>query len=78
MSFDPEKFDGPELLHLAIDAANRDDHGQAITYLKAAQEKKLSSVDYAKLTYFLGAEYAQIGMYDRAVEAMKSAVGADP
>jgi tetratricopeptide (TPR) repeat protein len=78
MSFDPQNVDGPELLHLAIDAANRDDHGQAITYLKAAQEKKLPLDEYAKLTYFLGAEYAQIGMYDRAVEAMQLAVDADP
>jgi tetratricopeptide (TPR) repeat protein len=78
MSFDPQNFDGTELLHLAIDAANRDDHGQAITYLKAAQEKKLPSDEYAKLSYFLGAEYAQIGMYDRAVEAMQLAVDADP
>lgn len=78
MTFDPVKFDADELLHLAIEAANRDDHGQAISYLKAAQEKNLPAAEFGKLTYFLGAEYAQIGLYDRAVEAMQAAVDADP
>ncbi len=79
---DLSHLDSPELLHLALEAANRDDHGAAISYLKQAidlpQGEAASSTDYAKLVYLLGAEYAQIGMMDRAQENMARAVELDP
>lgn len=75
-------LDQPELLHLALEAARRDDHGQAITYLKQALDlpegAASSSTDYARLLYLLGAEYAQIGLMDRAREQMARAIEMDP
>lgn len=79
---DLSRLDSPELLHLALEAAGRDDHGAAISYLKQAVDlpagEAASSTDYAKLVYMLGAEYAQIGMMDRAQENMARAVELDP
>lgn len=76
------KLDGPELLHLALEASNRNDHGQAITYLKQALDlpegSTATSSDYAKYLYMLGAEYAQIGLVDRAAEHMSKALDMDP
>lgn len=80
----PTQFnlDGPELLHLALEAAGRNDHGTAITYLKQALDlpegSTAISTDYAKYVYLLGAEYAQIGMMDRAAENMAKAIDMDP
>ncbi|MES2089657.1 MAG: hypothetical protein V4532_06740 [Pseudomonadota bacterium] len=78
---DLTKLDGPELLHLGLEAAQRDDHGAAITYLKAAIDLPAGSMatssDYAKVLYMLGAEYAQIGLMDRAQEYMGQAIDMD-
>lgn len=78
----PSPLDGPELLHLALEASGRNDHGQAITYLKQAIDLPAGSTatsgDYAKYLYMLGAEYAQIGMMDRAAEHMGQAIDMDP
>jgi tetratricopeptide (TPR) repeat protein len=75
-------LDGPELLHLAIEASGRNDHGTAIGYLKQALDlpegSAATSTDYAKYTYMLGAEYAQIAMMDRAAECMAQAIELDP
>lgn len=75
-------LDGPELLHLAIEASGRDDHGAAIGYLKQALDLPAggaaTSSDYAKYSYMLGAEYAQIAMMDRAAEYMGQAIALDP
>lgn len=79
---DLSQLDGPELLHLALEAARRDDHGAAITYLKQAidlpEGRTSTSTDYAKLLYLLGAEYAQIGLVDRAQEYMARSIDVDP
>ena len=79
---DLSRLDNPELLHLALEAARRDDHGTAITYLKQAIDlpdgKALPSADYAKLLYLLGAEYAQIGVMARAIDYMGQAIDVDP
>lgn len=78
MPVDVSKLDASELLHLAIEAANRDDHATAISHLKDLQQFHRNAPQYADATYFLGAEYAQIGMYDRAVEQMSDAVAIAP
>jgi tetratricopeptide (TPR) repeat protein len=75
-------LDGAELLHLAIEASGRDDHGTAITYLKQAIElsdgHSSMSSEYAKYLYMLGAEYAQIGMMERAQDYMSQSIDMDP
>lgn len=75
-------LDGTELFHLAIEASGRSDHGAAIAYLKQALDlpegSAATSSDYAKYLYMLGAEYAQIGMMDRAASHMAQAVDMDP
>ena len=68
-------LDTTELFHLAIESANRNQHGEAVKYLKEALEIDPSQ---AKVRFFLGAEYAQIGMMDRAVESMAQALEIDP
>lgn len=77
-----QNLDGTELLHLALEASGRDDHGAAIQYLKQAIDLPAGSTamsgDYAKYLYMLGAEYAQIGMMDRAAENMAQAIEMDP
>lgn len=77
-----QNLDGAELLHLALEASGRNDHGTAITYLKQAIDLPAGSTatsgDYAKYLYMLGAEYAQIGMMDRAAQHMEQAIEMDP
>lgn len=77
MSFDTGKLDASELFHLAFEAANRDDHAQAISCLKAAAAMEQPAETLAKTTFFLASEYAQIGMFDRAEEHMEKAVALD-
>ncbi len=69
------QLDEEELLHLAIRASNENRHEDAINHLKKAIE---ASPNNAKALYMLGAEHAEIGMYDRAVEEMAKAVKLDP
>jgi len=75
-------LDSSELFHLALESARRDDHGAAITYLKRAVElpdgAAASAFDYARMLYLLGAEYAQIGLMDRAREHMQGAIEMAP
>ncbi len=75
-------LDGQELFHLALEASQRGEHGQAITYLKQALDlpagSTATSSDYAKFMYVLGAEYAQIGMVDRAQDFMSQALSMNP
>ena len=77
-----QNLDGNELLHLAIESSGRNDHGAAIQYLKQALDLPAGSAamsgDYAKYLYMLGAEYAQIGMMDRAQEHMAQAIDMAP
>jgi tetratricopeptide (TPR) repeat protein len=72
---DPSRLDAEELLHLALEASRRNGHAEAIEYLKRAVA--LVPRD-AKVAYFLGAEHAQIGLYDRAIEDISRAVEIDP
>jgi len=67
-------LDAEELLQLAIHASQKDDHETAIINLKRALE---ISPENAKLHYFLGAEHAQIGLFDRAMREMTHAIQLD-
>jgi Flp pilus assembly protein TadD len=69
------KLDDQELLHLALRASNENRHEDAIKYLKDAVELAPNN---AKVHYMLGAEHAEIGLYDRAAEEIAHAVKLDP
>ena len=75
MNTDPSRLDGDELLHLALQASQKGESENAIEYLKRALEV---SSNKAIVHYLLGAEYAQIGMHDRAIQEMGSAISQDP
>ena len=64
-----------ELLHLAVEATRRGEHGASISYLKEGVSR---FPEDAKLAYVLGAEFAQIGIYDKAEYEMQRAVSIDP
>ena len=68
-------LDNDELVHLALYAMRNDRHDEAMTLLKRAIE---ASPDSAAAHYLLGAEHAQIGLYDRAVAEMAESVRLDP
>src|SRR5262245_37464382 len=70
-----QKLDDQELLHLALEAMRKDQHGPAIEYLKEALEKSPKSYQAA---YLLAAEYAQIGLTDRAIESFNQALSLQP
>lgn len=70
-----EELDAEELLHLALLASNQAKHEESISYLKRAQGK---APKQGKIYYLLGAEHAQIGLYERAAEEMTKAVELDP
>lgn len=67
-------FDQDEYLHLALDAVRRGDHGTALAYLKEGAAKYPQD---ARIAYMLGAEHAQIGLYDRAEAEMRRAFDID-
>lgn len=68
-------LDQAELLQLATNASGSGDSGAAIAYLKEA----VSRDDASGIAHFLlGAEYAQIKMYDRAISEMEAAIAVDP
>jgi tetratricopeptide (TPR) repeat protein len=64
-----------EILHLAIEATRKGEHGSSISYLKEGVSR---FPDDAKLAYVLGAEFAQIGIYDKAESEMQRAVALNP
>lgn len=64
-----------ELLHLAVEATRRGEHGASISYLKEGVSR---FPEDAKLAYVLGAEFAQIGIYDQAESEMRRAISIDP
>lgn len=68
-------IDTEELLHFAIDASQNRRHDVAIGYLKQLLD---NTPDNTEATYLLGAEYAQIGMFDRAKVLMLKALDRQP
>lgn len=75
MNTDTGPLDSEELLHLGMAASEKNESEQAIEYLQRAIA--LSPAD-ANIQYLLGAEHAHIGMYDRAISDMSTAVELDP
>lgn len=69
------QLDTEELFHLAVLDSQTGRHDEAIKKLK---EALAHSPDHAKANYFLGAEYAEIGLFERALEVMGRAVRLDP
>lgn len=68
-------LDQAELLQLALKASAADDSGTAIAYLKEAVSRSDAT---GVMHYMLGAEYAQIKMYDRAAGEFEAALALDP
>ncbi len=66
-----EKLDADELVHLALEAMERDDNKEVLTLLKQAV---LKDANNGQALYLLGAVHAQIGMYERAITDMSRAV----
>lgn len=67
-------LDATELVHLALHASQQGNSEAALMYLKRA----IQEYDAPHAHYLLGAEYAQLGMMDRAAEAMQAAVEREP
>ena len=68
-------LDQAELMQLALNASTGDDSGAAIAYLKETVGRADAT---AFAHYLLGAEYAQIGLYERAIGQMEAAIAQDP
>ncbi|MBU6955217.1 hypothetical protein [Hahella sp. HN01] len=69
-----DNLDSEELFYLGLQASGKGDHEKAILFFK----RSISLDCNAKNTYLLAAEYAEIGMYERAYETMQKAVDLDP
>lgn len=70
-----ETLDVEELLHLALDANEGGDGEKVINYLKRLLALQ---PDHGMALYLLGAQHAQMRMYDRAKEEMARAVEVEP
>lgn len=68
-------LDQAELLQLALNAGAQGDAGAAIGYLKEAASRPDAT---AIAHLLLGAEYAQSGLYERAVDELEASVALDP
>jgi tetratricopeptide (TPR) repeat protein len=68
-------LDQAELFQLALTVSGAGDSATAIAYLKEAVSRADAT---AAAHYLLGAEYAQIRLYDRAMDEMEAAVALDP
>ncbi|WP_215796538.1 tetratricopeptide repeat protein [Paludibacterium paludis] len=68
-------LDADEIFQLALNLVSDNQHAEAIALLKDGATRYRSD---ARLHYLLGAEYAQIGLYDRAAESLETAAALDP
>lgn len=68
-------LDQAELFQLALSASAAGDGASALAYLKTA----VARVDATPAAhYLLGAEYAQLKLYERAMDEMEAALALDP
>lgn len=75
MNTDTVSLDGEELLHLALQASKAGQHENTVLLLKRLLVLEPQNT---RALYLLGAEHAQIGLYDRAKEEIGKAVDLDP
>lgn len=68
-------LDQAELRQLALNASEAGDDATAIAYMKEASSRPDAD---GTIHYLLGAHYAQIKMYDRAVNEMEAALALEP
>lgn len=68
-------LDAKEYLHLAINAMGRDEHHAALNYIKEVLALEPKN---AEALYLLGAEHAELGLYERAIEEIEQALLIDP
>lgn len=75
MNTESVSLDGEELFYLALKISKAGQHEEAIVLLKRLLAQQPEN---ARALYLLGAEHAEIGLYDRAKDEMKRAVDLDP
>lgn len=63
-------LDAEELFHLALKADEEGDRDKTLSYLK----RSIAVTPLAPALYLLGAEYAELGMLDRAITHLQQAV----
>lgn len=68
-------LDQEELFQLALQAMESQQHAEAVALLKQGVR---NDGEDARLRYLLGAEYAQIGLFERAVAELEQAVTLQP
>lgn len=69
------QLDADELFHFAIQASQNKENDKAVLYLKQAIEQ---TPDDAKLYFLLGAQHADLHMYEKAIEDMVKAITLEP
>ena len=68
-------LDASEYLHLAIHASQEDNHHAALNYLNQALQHEPNN---PAIRYFLAAEHAELGLFERACSGMEEALALDP
>lgn len=68
-------LDASEYLHLAIHASQENNHHAALNYLNQALEHEPNN---PAIRYFLAAEHAELGLFERACSGMEEALALDP
>lgn len=68
-------LDAAEYLHLALNASQKGDSHAALNYLKEVLALEPRN---APAQYLLAAEHAELGLYDRAIAGMETALELDP
>jgi tetratricopeptide (TPR) repeat protein len=69
-----ETLDANKLFDMALEASQANDTQKSIGYIKEAIDQ---SPDDARMWYMLGTLYADIGIYDKAVQNMEKAIEVD-
>ena len=68
-------FDTEECFHLALHASSIGQPHVCVPYLRQVLQAEPT---HARAMYLLAAQHAEIGLYERAIDGMKSALAIDP